>query len=661
MKSAVYSQRITGIVLCWMLLTGCSPATTGQTPTTGISFLTTQAQASGGKDPQASLQTTTEIPSAIQTQTVPDTQPLTTPGSQPATTPATTTPVTKPSDYASNVEIKLPGSFSAPASTEHKQIANSILFSKLGIKPGSFWGNLGSIRPGQTNATSHSLFALTLADKDLPALSTLGRGYDIFSYYAMRGCVKETEILDFERLLADGKLFRDDVKHSDYRMVSSENARSYSREVAKSIGIEGNYLFFSGSTKASFTSTHLEQTSSYFGTIFYDISRYKIYIDPMTDLKNYVNPAFLAYMEQTDPLTVFREKGTHVLRSIRVGGRLNYNIAIEKRFVSDKEDFEIKAKAKFNAGFASLGMDYEGSTSTVSEEFSEHIDESIMTFGGNGVDGLSMKYDPAVLKNWRDSVASEPDLCDFEDGGLVPIWEFAPTSALREKYQKAYVEYANQHLTVVPSEMTVSALRLVFLQQNQTPSDKIPDPAGNWHLIGNIAGRTVHPFDGLAYLYARYHREDDPSNPPVVEILFENETQGEDARAWFESHYANDPEARLYGWNGTDNIEGSELGRTINTPGAEKGGAHRIRLYYVTSPKGPGIRDLVIRHIGPNAQTYYSKTVSSPETLEEIFDQTSMAQNQPVAQDIAEGAKSTVLLDQFPYIIYRNVYLEWIR
>lgn len=69
----------------------------------------------------------------------------------------------------------------------------------------------------------------------------------------------------------------------------------------------------------------------------------------------------------------------------------------------------------------------------------------------------------------------------------------------------------------------------------------------------------------------------------------------------------------------------------------------------------------MIRHIGPNAQTYYSKTVSSPETLEEIFDQTSMAQNQPVAQDIAEGAKSTVLLDQFPYIIYRNVYLEWIR
>ena len=55
-----------------------------------------------------------------------------------------------------------------------------------------------------------------------------------------------------------------------------------------------------------------------------------------------------------------------------------------------------------------------------------------------------------------------------------------------------------------------------------------------------------------------------------MEILFENETQGEDARAWFESHYANDPEARLYGWNGTDNIEGSELGRTINTPGAEK-------------------------------------------------------------------------------------------
>lgn len=626
MKNAISFVKIASFAICLLLITACSPTIDSnqkdpsQTDNTGTQENTTETNEEAGETETSKTGTDT-----IQ-------------------------------KFEANPEIALPGDFTMPAQSEIKLIDNIKIF-KVDLGAIKNLGPLG----GKSTTEEKSVFALDETNLDIEGLSVLGHGYDIFTNYAWRQYVKPYEILNFNKLLKDGKIFKENVKNSIHKMVSSENARSYSKEVANTIGVSGNYLFFGGSTKMSFSSTHIENASSYFSTIFYNITRYKLYIDPLVDLKAYINEDAQNYLENNDAKTIFKNVGTHVLTAALFGGRLDYSVSIDKSYVKDVDSFSQMTKAKFNAGFASAGMSYESSTTTTTEEFNTNISESIMTYGGNGVDGKTMAYDPNVLKDWMLSVDAEPDLSDFVENAMIPIWEFCKTSACRGKLEAAYPEYANENMTIIPSEMTVSALRLVFLTLSQAPVDKIPDDQGNWYLIGNIAARTDLPTDELAYLYARYNREDDPNHPPIVEIFFENESQGEDARAYFDQKYGGDPDAQLYGWNGTTNIEGSELGRTINTYGAELAGAHKIRLYYVTSPNREGIRELYVRHIANNNQTYYSKPITEPDKIEIILDLTSVAQSKPIAQDIAEGSGQYAKAGMISFIVYRNLYLEFIR
>lgn len=622
MKSAMTFTKIAILAICFMLITACSP----------------QIESNNEVENHADNESSD-------------------------TTVSTNDPAQKDQDseddgaklkFELNPEITLPGDFSVPGQSELKIIDNAKIF-KINID------KFKLVNPVVGTKEEKSLFALDETNLDIEGLSVLGHGYDIFTNYAMRQYVKPFEILNFNKLLKDGRIFKENVKNSIHKMVSSENARSYSKEVAHTIGVSGNYLFFGGSTKMNFTSTHIENASSYFATIFYNITHYKLYIDPLTNLKDYINIDAQNYLENNDAKTIFKQVGTHVLTAALFGGRLDYSVSIDKSYVKDVDSFSQLTKAKFNAGFASAGMSYESSSTTTTEAFNTNISESIMTYGGNGVDGKTMAYDPNVLKDWMSSVDAEPDLSDFVENAMIPIWEFCKTDACRTKLESAYDDYANENMTIIPSEMTVSALRLVFLTMSQAPVDKIPDAQGNWYLVGNIAARTDIPNDELAYLYARYNHEDDPDHPPVVEIIFENETQGEDARAYFENKYSNDPDAQLYGWNGTTNIEGSELGRTINTAGAELAGAHKIRLYYVTSPNQEGIRELYVRHIANNNQTYYSKPVTEPNKLEIILDMTSVAQSKPIAQDVAEGSGQYAKVGLIPFIVYRNIYLEYIK
>lgn len=132
-----------------------------------------------------------------------------------------------------------------------------------------------------------------------------------------------------------------------------------------------------------------------------------------------------------------------------------------------------------------------------------------------------------LTKDWMLSVDIEPDLSDFVENAMIPIWEFCKKSACRTKLEAAYPEYANEKMTIIPSEMTVSALRLVFLTLSQASVDKIPDDQGNWYLIGIIAARTDLANDELVYLYARYNREDNPNKPIdryLRLIAFKNDT-----------------------------------------------------------------------------------------------------------------------------------------
>jgi|LSQX01.1.fsa_nt_gb hypothetical protein len=541
--------------------------------------------------------------------------------------------------------ITIPGDFNASGSVITGKVSiSSILnmkitdINKIGLqftKPKfSLKGNSNQF---SGNEDDFSPFALTEKDVKMPVLEHLGHGYDVFEKYASAKYVEDGAVLDLQKLLKDGKVYRRNIPESTYKIVTASSIKRYSKEVATQISLSGSYMFFSGSAKANFNSSHLEEANSYFSTIFYNIGLYKLYIDPAVNLKDYVKADALNVLETKDANFIFENYGTHVLRSVEAGGRFDYNTSVEKKYVKDEKSFSAQVKASFNAGFASAKCTVDNASTQISESFTENSITNIFTYGGDGIDGQSLANDVNALKKWLATVKKNPSISEFGDNGLIPIWEFCKTEA-RKKYLKAEFEkYAAKKMTMVPTGSVINGLRLSFSGPYDNINSEYTDPAsGTWHYISNIAS---HGMDRVANLYARYTYDGDTKNPPIVEVILEDKTIGDDAVKYFNNKYKNDPTAKLWGLRGKYNISGSNLGTEINSPLAKIAGAHEIRLYYVTSERGSPIREIIFKHIPPDNTEHYLQ--HAPEEGRK-YHYVPVLNDQSKYKDISEGAAASV-------------------
>ena len=490
-------------------------------------------------------------------------------------------------------------------------------------------------------------------------LSFLGHGYDVFDNYASARYVKEGRILDTEKLLGDGKIFRHNLSESDYKEVTSSNARSYATSVATSVKLSGSYLYFSGSVKANFSSSHLEQANHFFSTIFYKISLYSLYIDPAVKLSDYVRKDAQDILETRDAKWIFENYGTHLLRSLQAGGRFDYNTSVDKKYVKDESSFSTSVKASFNAVFASAGASVQTSSATTTEEFSENSEIRIFTYGGDGIDGQSMKSDPQTLKKWMQTVKTTPSISDFGDNAFVPIWEFCKTEKRKKYLEAAFDKYAKEKLTIVPSSFAVNALRLSFVNVLDPVINEFSDSNGEWHLVSNISAHTMKSDDKMAVLYCRYGRADDTNNAPVVEIVLQNDTEKESALAYFQKKYKDDKTAKLFGMGGSAYLDGSYLSEPINQEIARAAGAPVMYLFYVTSQKASPVKSVILRHVAPNGETaYFPHAPEENKKYERILDQTSLKFGKAVPQDTGEGAGNWY---KKSWLVYKNHFIEYTR
>lgn len=554
-------------------------------------------------------------------------------------------------------KVIIPGSFSDKSIVNFGKFKLTSMF-KLNNK--IFDRILGS--SGNTSTSTPSKFALTSNDAKMPVLEYLGYGYDVFDNYGSSRYVKEGQILDLDKLIKDGKVFRNDLSESDYKEISSTSARSYATSVATSVKLSGNYLYFSGSVKSNFSSSHLEQANHYFSTIFYNISLYSLYIDPAVKLSDYVCKDAQNILETKDAKWIFENYGTHLVRSLQAGGRFDYNTSVDKKYVKDESSFSTSVKASFNAVFASANASVETSSSTVTEEFKQNSEIRIFTYGGDGIDGQSMKSDPQTLKKWMESVKTTPSLSNFGDNALIPIWEFCKSPTRKKYLEDEFKKYAEGKLNIVPSSYVVNGLRLNIVNLSDPIINDFKDESGEWHLVSNISAHTMLPNDKMAILYCRYGREDDPVNAPIVEIILENAKEKESVKDYFDTKYKTDKTAKLYGWNGTHNVNNSNLGVSINQQIAISAGAPEMFLFYVTSLNGQAVKSLIVRHVSPAGATAYIPHVPEEnKKYEQILDKTLQKSGKIMAQDTGEGVASIYKNGLFSFPIYKNHFIEYTK
>ncbi|MDA8233414.1 MAG: S-layer homology domain-containing protein [Clostridia bacterium] len=515
--------------------------------------------------------------------------------------------------------------------------------------------------PGVDGSTESPGFPLKNTDSALAGVQHLGRGYNIItSKYADESGL-EYYVLDIKKLLNSGKVYKIDGSNSDSRYVEGNSASSYSQQLATRVGASGNYLFFSGSVSTNFSSSTLTEKNRSYATLIYEALKYRLYLDNQNlNLMDYMTTSFKNDIDKMDPVKLFETYGTHILKSLHMGGRLEYSASANSTYYKTESSLEVDTKAAFNTLFASAGVSVSSSKKEASSSFYSNSERNVKAYPAYGGTDL----DPSAFNEWFNRLQKEPGISDFGKNGLIPIWQLASTTARKNKLENAFKEYAASKNYVQPEVtwgITGIKIQRYLLAHSNVPTT-INDPAtgDEWKLVSNIAAHQMFPSDELDYIYVREGFSNDSNKPPVVGVFMVNETQGEDPIAIFNQLYGDDPTARLWGYAG-EMLPNSGLEYYINREGL----GDKITLHYVTSLNKKHIKRLRVKHINPKNQTvYFPEHLATDASFKPVIDIGSYNKNgnyEP--QNCTEGAPSNAPYPGLPswakFTVYRNTFIEY--
>lgn len=429
-------------------------------------------------------------------------------------------------------------------------------------------------------------FPLTGKDAGLRGVDWLGKGVNIITdKYAEN--VKNYHILDNKKLLLDGRIYYQLNDNSSSRYISGQDAWTYSESLSTSIKTGGKYLCFGGSVSAKFSSKHLQEKNRSFATLMYRAPKYDLYIDDLSiNLKNYLTDSFKKNLASMEPQQLFELYGTHMLRSVIMGGRVEYNATTDSQYQSDSSSMETDVKASFNAIFASANIGVQTSKTQASTSYHNHSETNIQAYPSFG----SPQLDPKSFDKWYDAMCANPGICDYGENALIPIWQLA--DGARSTYlEQEYLKYAASK-NFIPAQVTfgINGIRIQRYGMFEYYPQKYVDPKTNdeWELVGNVrASSKYYDNPELALVYVRKGFSNDISKPPIVGLIIANHEKGDNPWEMFDMAYGDDPDAKLWGPYPKNMEADSGLEYYVNLG---------VSIHYVTSRNKPQLTDLRVRH-----------------------------------------------------------------
>ncbi|MDD3654945.1 MAG: stalk domain-containing protein [Desulfotomaculaceae bacterium] len=297
-------------------------------------------------------------------------------------------------------------------------------------------------------------FKVKVEEKDIPIVTRLGRGYNVFGQYAHVDSLKQP-VLDIEKLLQDQKVEAIRYDHGYDDSNTARSIRSYSSQMSTALNASGKYLGFGGSVKVNFDSSRTEQLDNYFATYSWIVKKYGVYIDGTINLKNYLLPNAMQMINDKNipAKTVFATFGHYVLVDSITGGRIDHSITANSRASTSFENFKIATKADFNALVAKASGSASYQNVQNRSEYESSKDENFDCYGGGFIiNSVSLKNDPSLLDQWEKTLEEHGNLVEFGNTTtrpLVPIWELCSDSAraayLKAEFEKMNISMANNN------------------------------------------------------------------------------------------------------------------------------------------------------------------------------------------------------------------------
>jgi hypothetical protein len=334
-------------------------------------------------------------------------------------------------------------------------------------------------------------------DLSVKGADVLGKGTDVFGAYAVEENVKG-QLLDLPALNSAGYLvYSANVEESRYEEAAGRTVADYTSRLAVNVGLSGEYKVFAAEVKANYTEAYARRDDYSFASIIERHWKHAVRVAPGVwgsgaHLRPYLTTLARRAIDDDDPVKrwsgaeVIAAYGTHVMNGVYVGGRLDYHLAIQ--ILSAAHESSLSAYAKFNykSLFASaeLTAGLDAGVRTAMDAYNRY--GPVINAKGGDAQYANPASD-AQYALWKASLDTNPVFCGIIQGGLLGIWELAPTPARRQELLDAFEAYARtQDASLVPLVQRITGLTVV----NAGQGTSVTPPPG-YALITSLANETV--------------------------------------------------------------------------------------------------------------------------------------------------------------------------
>lgn len=348
---------------------------------------------------------------------------------------------------------------------------------------------------------------------------TLGRGYNAYGNYA--DALEVTRpVLDYDALDAAGLIDAFSVNKTIVDTTTGESLEDYANNLAARATISGESGRFSGSASVNFASATRQQAQFAYTTAHTEVYKRRVQIletNP-ADLRAFLTDNALEDIDGgLDVERLIDTYGTHVLLDVFLGGRVDYNMAMDMSRVASSKSLEAAVRASYGGLVSSVDVEAEFASEEERETFETNSQISLVAYGGDN-ELLANPLDPtAAFEEWKRTIDDHQVLMGFAEGvPMIGLWELAADPDRRDDIKKA-IDRRADGLDVTLEDGPMRALVEVHARVTHF-SDQGTDP--NLEVYGQMA---VAAKTDLDLVLDMKKGEDEQLEGVDLDVLFDRE------------------------------------------------------------------------------------------------------------------------------------------
>lgn len=276
----------------------------------------------------------------------------------------------------------------------------------------------------------------------------LGKGYDVAGEYAADIDVRAF-VLDWQKLI-DADYIADILKPgSTYESnIYGKTISEYQEGMSTSASLGGSFKGFGAQVKVSFSESSYMSAENEFGLFRHTTKKLSVKLNPhltASQLKSCMTEQaetdINGAMAAKDVILTY---GTHIITGFILGGSLDYTMSADRTSMGTATDWGMAMSGGFNLAGTGVNVGAEYNQYQSTKNSSSNFESRLIVRGGSSqyASGLGSQQ---AKDNWLASL-DDPQLwalVDYDGSMLIPIWEFANTTARRNELQKVATDYIN--------------------------------------------------------------------------------------------------------------------------------------------------------------------------------------------------------------------------